>query len=526
MSASRIKLQPGRSQSEIPQDTPNYPTILQALNFAADERPDRLALICEEKQVSFAQYRRAVAGVASTLSASAKRGDRVALIMANSIEMAIAVMGSYAASLQVAPLNPALTDRELTPLLDDIDPTVVLCSPQFFERTQNLTKDMVNIKVMMIGDGGIDPWDWVDDLASELPSQLPEPSDRCSMFFTGGTTGLPKGAEHIHSGNIAFCRKTISIWQFRYDKEIILNVAPMFHIWGHHFTLLFPLFSRATMVIVPQYQPDFVLDQLERHRVTIFAGGPAAIFLGLLGSEKMDGADITALQYSIAGGSPCPEGLLRQWKERTGNDILEGWGMSEGAPINNNPTHGIKKLLSTGLTPPETEVDIVDLETGTKLQPTGERGEIRVRGSQFAIGYRNRPEETAAAIRDGWLYTGDIGYFDEDGYLYLVDRKKELIIVGGYNVYPREIDEVLSNHPAVAEAAAVGAADDFLGEVVKAFVALKKGVEATPEELIEHCRNNLAKYKVPKEIRQLDELPKKGPGKINKLLLKELIAEA
>ena len=149
-----------------------------------------------------------------------------------------------------------------------------------------------------------------------------------------------------------------------------------------------------------------------------------------------------------------------------------------------------------------------------------------MRGSQFAIGYRNRPEETAAAIRDGWLYTGDIGYFDEDGYLYLVDRKKELIIVGGYNVYPREIDEVLSNHPAVAEAAAVGAADDFLGEVVKAFVALKKGVEATPEELIEHCRNNLAKYKVPKEIRQLDELPKKGPGKINKLLLKELIAEA
>jgi long-chain acyl-CoA synthetase len=200
--------------------------------------------------------------------------------------------------------------------------------------------------------------------------------------------------------------------------------------------------------------------------------------------------------------------------------------MSEGAPINNNPTHGIKKLLSTGLTPPETEVDIVDLETGTKLQPTGERGEIRVRGSQFAIGSRNRPEETAAAIRDGWLYTGDIGYFDEDGYLYLVDRKKELIIVGGYNVYPREIDEVLSNHPAVAEAAAVGAADDFSGEVVKAFVALKKGVEATPEELIEHCRNNLAKYKVPKEIRQLDELPKKGPGKINKLLLKELIAEA
>ena len=146
------------------------------------------------------------------------------------------------------------------------------------------------------------------------------------MFFTGGTTGLPKGAEHVHSAFIAFCRQTVMLWRFDYDTKAILNVAPMFHIWGHHFSVLFPLFIRATMVLVPKYQPDFVIEQLDRHNVNYFAGGPAAIFLGLLGSEKMKNADLSSLEYSIAGGSPCPEGLLTRWHEETGNEILEGWG--------------------------------------------------------------------------------------------------------------------------------------------------------------------------------------------------------
>ena len=181
------------------------------------------------------------------------------------------------------------------------------------------------------------------------------------------------------------------------------------------------------------------------------------------------------LKYSLAGGSPCPADLLERWKARTGNEILEGLGMSEGAPLGLNPTHGPRKRLSVGPRPPDTDLEIVDLETGTRILPTGERGEIRVRGPQFTIGYRGRPEDTAEAIRDGWLYTGDIGYLDEDGYLFLVDRKKELILVGGYNVYPREVDEAMTNHPAVAEAAAVGIADDFLGEAVCVFVALRPG---------------------------------------------------
>jgi long-chain acyl-CoA synthetase len=211
-----------------------------------------------------------------------------------------------------------------------------------------------------------------------------------------------------------------------------------------------------------------------------------------------------------------------RWRQLAGHAILEGWGMSEGAPINANPSFGPQKLLSTGPTVAETEIDIVDLETGTTVLPVGERGEIRVRGPQFTIGYRNRPAETAATIRDGWLYTGDIGYFDDDGYMFLVDRKKELIIVGGYNVYPREIDELLTNHPAVREAATVGVPDPFLGEAVRSYVALRPGEQVTVDELSSYCHANLVKYKRPRDIVILEELPKKGPGKIDKLLLRSM----
>jgi long-chain acyl-CoA synthetase len=374
----------------------------------------------------------------------------------------------------------------------------------------------------VVGDGGIDIWTWAHDRACRLPAQLPQPDDRCSMFFTGGTTGVPKGAEHTHRTTMAFCRVSLSVWRFGFDTEVMLNVAPMFHIWGHHYSTVMPLFLGATAVVARQYQPELVLDLLERHRVTLFAGGPASIYVGLVNSPRIDQVDLSALRFSLAGGAPCPEALLVRWRELAGHAILEGWGMSEGAPINANPSFGPQKLLSTGPTVAETEIDIVDIETGTRVLPVGERGEIRVRGPQFTSGYRNRPEETAAAIRDGWLYTGDIGYFDEDGYMFLVDRKKELIIVGGYNVYPREIDELLTNHPAVREAAAVGVPDEFLGEVVRAYVALRAGEAVSVDELSEYCRANLVKYKQPREIVILDELPKKGPGKIDKLSLKSM----
>ena len=518
-------MKPGHPSVDYVESDPHYPTVVDALDAAADLQPDRIALICEDRQFTFAEYRRAVAGMAQHLARSHGPGDRIAMVMGNGIETAVALMGAYAARLQTAPLNPGYTDRELGRLIDDVGPAAIACSPPFAERVRALEGGPDGPEILTVGEGGLDIWPWAADESLSLPEERPRPEDRCLMFFTGGTTGLPKGAEHIHSSLDYFCRQTRALWQFEFGAETVLNVAPMFHIWGHDFTLVFPLYIRATMVIVPQYRPDMVIEQLARHRVSCFAGGPAAIFLGLLGSDAIGGADLGALRHSMGGGSPLPADLLERWKVHTGNEIMEGYGMSEGAPICLNPTHGPRKRLSVGAVPPETVVEIVDLESGTRVMPVGERGEVRLRGPQFTIGYRNRPEETAAAIRDGWLYTGDVGYLDEDGYLFLVDRKKEMILVGGFNVYPREVDEVMMSHPAVAEAAAIAVPDDFLGEAVCVYLALQPGETADVEALHRHAEANLAKYKRPKIIRIVEALPKTGPGKINKLNLKAMEAE-
>jgi len=265
-----------------------------------------------------------------------------------------------------------------------------------------------------------------------------------------------------------------------------------------------------------------VLEQLERHKVTVFLGGPAAIYNGLLAAERFPKTDLSALKLCFSGGSACAEDLLKRWKQATGCTLIEGYGMSEGAPISGNPITGLQKLRSVGPAGPGTEIDIVDADTGTKHMPRGQAGEIRLRGPQFMDGYRNRPEDNAQALRNGWLYTGDIGYLDEDDYLFIVDRKKELINVGGQKVYPRELDELLFSHPAVREAATVGVPDQFLGEAVKVVVALRDGAKLTADELLAYCRTNLVKYKWPKHIAFVDALPKTGAGKIDKLKLRGL----
>ncbi len=510
----------GRPPQGLTPGLPDYPTMVHALAHAARQVPQRTALICQDKNLTYAQYGRAVAGLARRLRELGARRQRVAILMGNSIETSVAAMGGMAAGAQIALLNPGYTDHELTPLLIDCAPRILLCAKPMFDRARERAGELGIPHVLVLGAGGLELDEWIHDQSLVLGDDLPGADDLAAMFFTGGTTGLPKGAEHVHSMMTVFCRQIVSQWALDFDTERILSVAPMFHIWGHHFVNIMPLYLRATLVIVPVYKPDLVLEQFERQAITVFAGGPPAIYIGMLGSPKIETTDFSRLKYCLAGGAACPENLLTMWQEKTGCAMLEGCGMSEGAPISCNPTHGKRKLMSIGLVPPLTEMDIVDMATGTRVLGPGERGELRVKGPQFTRGYRNQPEETAIAIRDGWLYTGDVGYFDEEGYLFLVDRKKELISVGGYNVYPREIDEVLHAHPAVHEAASIGVPDDFRGEVVKACVALKPGARLGEEELIAYCAEKLIDYKVPRSVEFLAELPKTGPGKIDKLALK------
>lgn len=512
----------GRSDFGIDPDLPDYPTIVHAFSAAADRTPERTAFICEDKSLTYAQYRRAVAGLARELRGLDAKGRRVAILINTSIEMGVACLGGMAAGAQIAPMNPALTERELGPLLADVAPVAILCEPDVADKARAQAAAHGIGHVIVLGEGGVDLFQWADDAGLVLPEDLPGPEDDAVMFFTGGTTGVPKGAEHAHAMMINSCRQHCTIWPMIAGEERILSVAPMFHIWGYFFTNVMPLYLSATLVAVPRYKPDIVLDAFQRHAITVFAGGPSAIYVGLLRDPLADEIDFSALRLCLSGGAPCPEDMLREWERRSGCPILEGYGMSEGAPISCNPVHGERKLLSVGLPGPLAEIDIVDLETGTKILPPNEKGEIRVRGPQFTRSYCNRPEETAAAIRDGWLYTGDIGYLDDDNYLFIVDRKKEMIIVGGFNVYPREIDEVLYGHPAVHEAAAVGMPDAFRGEVVHAFVALKPGAEISEEEMIGYCAERLVKYKVPVAIEFLDALPKSGTNKIDKLKLRGL----
>jgi long-chain acyl-CoA synthetase len=239
-------------------------------------------------------------------------------------------------------------------------------------------------------------------------------------------------------------------------------------------------------------------------------------------SDLFATADLSALKYCPSGGAPCPEDLHREWLKRTGCPLLEGWGMSEGAPFCLNRYDGPRKLMSVGNPVPGTEVEVVDIATGTQILPMGEAGEVRVRGPQMMLGYHNKPEETALALRGGYMYTGDIGYVDEDGFLFLVDRKKEMLIVGGFNVYPREIDEVLFNHPAIREAATVGKPDPRLGEVVVAYVVRKPDAELTEEAFFAYCKEHLVKYKRPVEVTFLDALPRTSTNKIDRIALRAL----
>jgi long-chain acyl-CoA synthetase len=519
---TQVALKPGRSTLKIPDDAPDYPTIVHALEATAKRVPDRTAMICEDRSLTYRHYHQAISGLAKRLKIMIDKGDRIAIVMTNCLEMPIAILATMAAGGYVAPMNPNYSDRELGPLLKDASPRVILTIPEFYDRARKFADELGVKHVYALGQGQHSIDHWIDEGRGGLPLPLPEPGDKAMMFFTGGTTGMPKGAEHLHSTIAAACRAESSFFEINYDAEISLSVAPMFHIFGHHHCVIYPLYRGATHVLVKQYKRDVVLAELERRKVTLFAGGPSTVYVGLLAAETFRDTDLSHLKVCNSGGAPCSADLLISWERESGCPIFEGIGMSEGAPIANNTMFHERKIMSVGQIPPLTEVDIVDLDTGTNVMPLYERGEIRVKGPQFTKSYRNRPEETASAIRDGWLYTGDIGYFDDDGYLFVVDRKKEMILSGGFNIYPREVDEVLSNHPDTLEVATVAMKDSFRGEIVKACVVLKPGKTLTEEELINYCKANLADYKVPRVVEFYDALPKTGPGKIDKLKLRGL----
>jgi long-chain acyl-CoA synthetase len=352
---------------------------------------------------------------------------------------------------------------------------------------------------------------------------VPDREHLALLQYTGGTTGRSKGVNLTHRAIATNVAQREGLLPTR-AGERILCMMPVSHSYGMAMGLFLAPYCGGTLVLLPRYVPDDVLAAVEKERITVFPGSPT-VFTGLLAHARFAATDWSSVHTCYSGASALPEQTLKRWRDAVGAPVYEGYGQTEAGPVLSfNPVRGAVKPGSVGIPLSQTEIQIVDVETGTRVLAVGERGEIRARGPQIMQGYRNLPEETAQTLRGGWLYTGDIGEFDAEGYLFIRDRKKDMLIVGGYNVYPRELEDVLVMHAAVLDAAVVGVRDDYRGELPVAFVALRPGANTDGEELLAHCRANLARYKVPTRIRIVDALPKTSVAKTDKKTLREWAA--
>src|SRR5581483_7112888 len=351
--------------------------------------------------------------------------------------------------------------------------------------------------------------------------------DVAVLQYTGGTTGTPKGAMLTHR-NLFSNTVQAYLWGKGLSQpgnERYLMVIPYFHIYGQTVGILLGTWQGAMQIQIPKFDVNLLLEAIRTYQPTFFPSVPT-LFISMINHPEAKNAGLEKVRRYNSGSAPLPVEVIEKFEKMTGLMLYEGYGLTEASPTTHStPTLAMRKPGSIGLPFISTECKIVDLETGERELPVGEEGELCVRGPQVMKGYWNKPEETAQTLRDGWLYTGDIARMDEDGYFYIVQRKKDMLIVNGFNVYPNEVEEVLFTHPAVLEAAVIGTPDEYRGEVVKAFVVLKPGLQATAEELMEHCKTRLAKYKWPAVIEFAASLPKSAVGKVLRRELREIEAE-
>ena len=501
----------------------NLATILRESRQAEPGKP-----LCHigDRSLTYEQVDALSGRVAASLRAlGLERGDRVAVHLPNLPEFLLCYFGILKAGLIMVPLNPLLTARELEYHLADSGSRILVTFEMFAEAaaTAAAATDTALYVVNLPG-GQARPekaHPFAELLAGKDTGDI-EPTgadDTAVLLYTSGTTGRPKGAELTHFQLYMNCSVAGELFGFRPD-DVGLAVLPLFHVFGLSSVLNVAVRFAGTIVLVPRWETEPVLEAMEKHQVTIFTGVPTMYF-ALLQADTA-GRDLAALRVGCSGGAAIPGEVIRGFEEKfPGVVILEGYGLSESASTTTfNISAEQRKVGSIGKPIWGVQTRIVD-DGDVPLPPgSGNVGEIVIRGHNMTKGYWNQPEATAEAYRGGWFHTGDLGYADEDGYLYIVDRKKDLIIRGGFNVYPREVEEVLYTHPAVAEAAVIGKPDERVGEEVVACLALKPGAEATAEDVIAFCREQLAPYKCPREVRFLDRLPVGPTGKILKTELR------
>jgi len=480
--------------------------------------PDKTAIVFNDDRISFAQLDGNVRAFANFLKAKGvARGDKVMLDTGNSPEFIYIYLGTVRNAAIIVPVNPMLTQAELAYIADDSESKYLIIKEEIMQKqghTEETLSEQLGLTVMALNDAMVkeamasprDDFDYVTD-----------DQDISTFLYTSGTTGHPKAAMLTHFNLVA------NSWQNEMALEtaredVFMCVLPMFHVFAYTASILLPLFIGATVVIMESFQPKAVVSGLIENNITVFMGVPA-MYMVLIEAGK-NNIYFPKLRLAISGGAPLPLDTYQKAGEIAHLPIIEGYGLTEASPSSAfNPPSGVHKPGSIGRSIAEVEA-IIGGENDEEL-PIGEVGELLLRGPNVMKGYYKKPEETEAALRNGWLHTGDLAKMDEDRYIFIVDRKKDMIIVAGLNVYPREIEEVLYEHPKVRDAAVIGVADKLRGESAIAYIVLKEGESAYHKEILRWLKERLAVYKIPRRLEFIDELPRNSSGKVLKRMLRK-----
>jgi long-chain acyl-CoA synthetase len=493
------------------------------ISKTANEKNKKTAAVLNDRKITYGELEKDSNRLAHGLiDLGIKPSDMVSIMLPNSLEFLTAYLGVIKSGATMVPLNISFKAPAVEYILNNSEAKIVITSEKFLPLIKECNLDSLENIILVDGDKS-------DDyiLLSELKEQkttLPELENidqefTAACLYTSGTTGQPKGAMLTHHNLIFDTQKTIEHLKVD-DSDRYICVLPMFHAFAETVCMLMPMFLGAEIVIVDRFLPEKVLKTIQEKNVTFFAGVPT-MYSALLNVKNRDEFDLSDLNICISGGAAMPQQTMEDFEKTFNVKILEGNGPTETSPVAYvNPVDGERKSGSVGLPIPETKVKIID-EDDNEL-PTGEIGEIAVQGEHVMKGYFKMPEATEETLRGGWLHTGDLGKMDQDGYVYIVDRKKDMINVGGMNVYPREIEEQLYKHPKIQAAAVVATKDELRGEIPKAVIVLREGKTATEREIQKYCMQYFANYKVPKLVDFIDELPKNATGKIDKKSLSDI----
>jgi long-chain acyl-CoA synthetase len=480
-----------------------------------------------------------------------RKGDRVAIMLPNCPEFPIAFFGLLRLGAIAVNTNPLYVSRELKSQLNDSGAETIVLLDQFFPRLEEIRKE-TRVKRVIVTDvagsiafpfrqlvhlvqrkhgeyvkvkpqPGVFFW---KQLLSRHPPAPPQievaPGDVALFQYTGGTTGIPKAAMLSHHNLVANTLQ-LKAWFVKAEpgKETVMAAIPFFHVYGMTVCMIFGLYAGADVVMLPRPKPvDGVMKIIQKTKASIFPGVPT-LYTAINHHPDVKQYELGSVKLCLSGAAPLPMEVAETFEKITGGRLVEGYGMTECSPVATaNPLFGQRKVGTIGLPMPDTDAKIADLETGKTLAP-GEEGELAIKGPQVMLGYWNRPEETAQTIKDGWLHTGDVARVDAEGYITIVDRAKDMIAASGLKVLPREVEEVLFLHPKVQEAVVAGIPDPYRGETVKAYIVLKMGQTATPDEIKEFCRRHMASFKVPTAVEFRMELPKTMVGKVLRRVLVE-----